>query len=59
MKKPRKAKSLTLFDVAAGPMYLVLFGVPVAIVAAVALLVYIAGKLIERARDRNQDKQDK
>lgn len=57
MKTQNRKKSLKLYDVAAGPMYLIIFGLPLLILIAVALLVALAGKLIAKAQARNEAKQ--
>ena len=43
----------TVFDVAAAPMYLIIFGIPFLIIVVVAILIAITVKLIKRARAQN------
>ncbi len=54
MKKLNKKSAVTLLDVAAGPTYLMLFGVPALIVIGVIAIIVIAVILIKKARKKNQ-----
>lgn len=49
MKKFIKRFNYTLFDVAVGPMILMIFGIPVLIVITIIIIVVIAVMLIKKA----------
>ena len=53
MKKFAKQFNGRIFDVAAGPMYLIIFGIPALVVIAVVGLIFVVVKLIKRARKNN------
>lgn len=55
MKKFAKQLNGKLFDVAAGFMFLVLFGIPALVVIVVIVLIYAVFKLIKRARKNNNE----
>ena len=48
-----------MFDVAVGPLYLLLFGIPILIIAAVIVLMVISIRLIKRARAKNIEAENK
>ena len=41
-----------VFDVAAGPMFLILFGIPFLVIVGVVILIVFTVKLIKRARSQ-------
>jgi hypothetical protein len=53
MEKPSCNKTTTLYDVAPGPVILLLLGVPLLIVVAVVGIIIVAVVLIRRARKIN------
>jgi F0F1-type ATP synthase assembly protein I len=55
MKKFSKLLNGKLFDVAAGFMFLVLFGIPALIVIVVIGLIFAVFSLIKRARKNNNE----
>ena len=53
MKKISSRINNKVYDAAAGPMYLILFGIPFLLVVAVVVLIVVVVKLIKRARTNN------
>jgi hypothetical protein len=56
MKRLGYNKGTTLYDVAPGPIILLLVGIPLLIVIAVVALIIVAVVLIRRARKKNREK---
>jgi len=59
MRKLLKMADGKIFDVAAAPIFLILFGVPALLIVGVLVLVYYTIKLIKRARSKNVKKEGK
>ena len=57
MKKIAQKMNNTLFDAAAGPIYLILFGVPILIICVVVYLIVVTVRLIKRARKKRIEAQ--
>jgi len=55
MKKLAKKLSSTMFDVAAAPLLLVIFGIPILIVTIIVVLIIVTVKLIVKARKKNME----
>jgi len=55
MRKLAKKMNNTLFDVAAGPLFIVLFGIPILILVVVIILIVVTIRLIKRARKKNTE----
>ena len=53
MKNIARRMSNTAFDVAAGPLYLTIIGIPLLILATVAVLTIVVMRLINKAHDKN------
>ena len=43
----------TLFDAAAGPLLLLVFGLPILLIVVVIILIIVTVRLIKRARKKN------
>lgn len=56
MEKLSCTKATTLYDVAPGPVILLLLGIPLLIVVAVVGIIIVAVVLIRRARKKNLEK---
>ena len=48
-----------IFDGAAAPMLLIIFGIPALLIAVVVVLVVVAVKLIKRARIKHAETEEK
>ena len=55
MRKLLKITDGKIFDGAAAPMLLIIFGIPVLLIAVVVVLIVVAVKLIKRARIKNAE----
>ena len=53
MRKIAKKLSSMMFDVAAGPLFLVIFGIPILIIVIVVVLIIVSVRLIMKARKKN------
>ena len=53
IKESAKKMNNTMFDLASGPTLLMLIGVPLIIILAVAILIFVVVKLIKKARIKN------
>jgi len=53
MKKLAQKMNNMLFDVAPGPILLVVFGIPILIIVVVVILIIVTIRLIKRARKKN------
>jgi len=53
MRKLAKKMNNLMFDVAPGPILLVLVGIPILVIVIVVILIIVAVKLIKRARKKN------
>ena len=54
MKKIIRSMNSRLFDVAAGPVLLMLVGVPLLVIAAVIILIVFGIRLAKKAKSRNE-----
>ncbi|MBR4409814.1 MAG: hypothetical protein IKT31_00700 [Firmicutes bacterium] len=60
VKKLIKKLNNSMFDVAAAPLLIVIFGIPILLALAVAGLVYFAVKaVIKISREKKQEERDK
>ena len=59
MRKFLRIADGKIFDVAAAPMYLVIFGIPALLIVVIIVLTVVAVKLIKRARIKNAETEGK
>jgi len=48
-----------IFDVALAPMFLLLFGIPALLIAAIGILIAVTVRLAKRARIKNAETEEK
>ena len=53
MRKIAKKTNSKIFDLASGPLYLTMIGIPILIVIVVIILIIVTVKLIKKARQKN------
>lgn len=59
MKDFRKWMANTAFDAAAAPMFIVIFGVPILLILAVAGLIFLAVKAVMKiSREKKQEDRE-